>query len=129
MRGFLLRSLITAFGVWVATVIVPGIEATSAGTVFGAGLLLVLVNGLVRPIVVFLTLPVTLLTLGLFLLIINAGMLGLVGKMLDGLSIASAWSALFGAIVISIVSSWASWTIGPSGRVEVLSVRGRRRDR
>ena len=120
MAGFLLRLLIGALGLWLASEIVPGIEVRDGGTLLLAALLLGIVNAVVRPIAVVLTLPLTILTLGLFLLVINAAMLSLVAWMLDGLTVAGFWPALFGAIVISLTGWLASSFIGPRGRVEML---------
>lgn len=104
MAYFILRVLVAALGLWLATEWVPGISVSTAGTLILAALLLGLVNAIVRPIVVILTLPFTLVTLGLFLLIVNAAMLGLVAAFLPGFSIAGFWPAFWAAIVVSIVS-------------------------
>jgi putative membrane protein len=88
-----------------------------------AALLLCLVNAIIRPIAFVLTLPITVVTLGLFLLVLNAAMFGLVAAMLDGFVVDGFWSAIFGAIIVSITSTIASWYIGPSGRYEVFVVR------
>ena len=79
-----------------------------------------LINTFVAPVVKTLSLPFIVITLGLFLLVINAAMLSLVAWMLDGLTVAGFWPALFGAIVISLTGWLASWFIGPRGRVEIL---------
>ena len=92
-------------------------------TLVVAALLLGLVNAIIRPLVLLLTLPITIVTLGLFLFVINAAMFGLVAAMLDGFSVSGFWSAVFGAIVVSITSILASWFIGPKGRYEILVVR------
>jgi putative membrane protein len=78
-------------------------------------------------VVVLLTLPVTLLSLGLFLWVINAAMFGLVAAFLDGFHVASFGSALLGALLVSVTSWFASSWVAPSGRVEVIEVRGRLR--
>jgi putative membrane protein len=104
MAFFILRVLIAALGLWLATEWVEGINVSSATTLILAALLLGLVNAIVRPIVVLLTLPVTLLTLGLFLLIINAAMLGLVAAFLPGFAITGFWAAFWAAIIVSVVS-------------------------
>ena len=104
MAFFILRVLIAALGLCLATELVDGINVSSAGTLVLAGLLLGVVNAIVKPIVVILTLPFTLVTLGLFLLVVNAAMLGLVAAFLPGFSIDAFWSAFWGAIVVSIVS-------------------------
>ena len=122
MRGFLLRVLIVGIGLWLASAIVPGIEITGGWTLLGAALLLGIVNAFVRPVVIILTLPLTILTLGLFLLVINAAMLSLVAWMLDGVVVEGFWSALFGAIVISITGWLASSFIGDRGHVERMDI-------
>jgi len=126
MIGFLLRLCVVALGLWLASELVPGIEVQGLWTLLGAALLLGIVNAVVRPLLVILTLPITLLTLGLFLLVINAAMLGLVAWMFDGFSIAGFWPAVFGSIVVSLTGWLASWFIGPRGRIEVIVVRPRR---
>jgi len=123
MPGFLIRFLITAVGIALAAYLVPGIEARGTGTLLAAALLLGVVNAVVRPVVVLLTLPLTVVTLGLFLLAINAAMLGLVAWLLPGLRIGGFLPALLGFLIISFTSWLASRYIGPSGRVEVLLVR------
>jgi putative membrane protein len=125
MQGFVLRLATVALGLWLASELVPGLEVRSGWTLIVSALLLGLVNAFVRPIAVILTLPLSILTLGFFLLVINAGMLGLVALLLDGFSISGFWSALFGSIVISIVGWLASWFIGPRGRIEVMVHRDR----
>lgn len=126
MIGFLLRLLVVALALWLASEWVPGIEIKGAWTLLGAALLLGLVNAIVRPLLVILTLPVTILTLGLFLLVINAAMLGLVAWAFDNFTIAGFWPALFGAIIVSLTGWLASYFIGPRGRIEVVVVRQRR---
>jgi putative membrane protein len=124
MAGFILRGLIAALGLWAATEIFEGsIIIDDATTLVFAGLLLGLVNAVVRPFALLLALPALLFTLGLFLLVINAAMLGLVALMLPGFKIASFWTAVGGALVVSVVSWIGSWFIGSRGRVEVIRPR------
>ncbi|MBM4218122.1 MAG: phage holin family protein [Gammaproteobacteria bacterium] len=104
MAFFILRVLIAALGLWLATEWVSGITVTTPITLLLAALLLGVVNAIVRPIVVLLTLPVTLITLGLFLLVVNAAMLGFVAAFLPGFSIAGFWPAVWAALLISLVS-------------------------
>jgi putative membrane protein len=125
MLGILVRTLISALGLWLAAELLPGVTIASKGTLIWAAILWGIVNALVRPLLVVLTLPITVLTLGGFLLVINAAMFGLVAALLDGFQIAGFFSALFGAIVVSIVSWFASNFIGANGRYEVLIVRRR----
>ena len=120
MAGFLLRGVMAALGLWAATAILDGITIDSALTLILAGLLLGLVNAIVRPFALLLSLPALLFTLGLFLLVINAAMLGLVALMLPGFKIAGFWTAVGAALIVSVVSWIGSWFIGSRGRVEVI---------
>jgi len=122
MSGFLIRLLISALGLWLAQAIVPGVEIRDGTTLFVAAFLLGLVNAVVRPVVVLLTLPITVLTLGLFLWVVNAAMLGLVAALLDGFTIRGLGSALVAALVVSFTGWVASWYIGPTGRFEAIII-------
>lgn len=121
--GFVTRVIVVGLGLWLASELIPGIAVQGAWTLLGAALLLGVVNAVVRPVLVVLTLPFTILTLGLFLLVINAAMLGLVASMFRGFVIDGFWSAVLGSIVISITGWLAAWFIGPRGRVEILVQR------
>jgi putative membrane protein len=123
--GVITRLIVVALSLWLASELVPGIEVQGGWTLIGAAILLGLVNAVVRPVLVVLTLPFTILTLGLFLLVINAAMLGLVAAMFDGVTIESFWSAVLGSLIVSIMGWLAFWLIGSRGRVEVLVRRGR----
>ncbi len=125
MLGFLIRLLIVALGLWLASAWVPGIEIKGVWTLLAAALLLGLVNAIMRPLLIILTLPVTIITLGLFLLVINAAMFALVAWVFDDFNIAGFWPAMFGAIVVSLTGWLASAFIGPRGRIEVFVVRPR----
>lgn len=127
MIGFVVRLLINAVGLWVAAAIVPGIAFTGPWTLLFAALLVGVVNALIRPIVVVLTLPLTIVTLGVFLLVVNAAMFGLVAWMLPGFTVDGFFAALFGWLIVSVVSWVASWLIGPKGRYEVIIVERRAR--
>lgn len=120
MIGFLIRIVVSALGLWLASELVSGIEVHGGWTLLGAALLLGIVNAVVRPILILLTLPATLVTLGLFLLVINAAMLGLVAWMFEGFTISGFWAAFFGALVVSITGWMASAFIGPRGKFEIL---------
>ena len=117
--------MITMLGLYLASALLPGVSISGAWSFILAALLLGLVNGLVRPVAFLLTLPLTVVTLGLFLFVLNAAMFGLVAAMLDDFSVGGFWSALFGAIIVSLTSTIASWYIGPQGRYEVFVVRRR----
>lgn len=110
--GFLLRWFVVALSLWVAVALIPGLRADGTGTLLLAALLLGAVNAFLRPILFWLTLPITLLTLGVFLLFLNAMMLGLVGWILPGFVVDGLFAALFGAIVASLVSLMLNRVIG-----------------
>jgi putative membrane protein len=124
MLGFLIRAALVALGLWLATDWVKGVSIDTPQTLILAGILLGVVNSIVRPIAILLTLPMTILTLGLFLLVINAGMVALVAWMLPGMHIAGFAAALWTSILVSLVSFVGSWFVGGKGRVEMI----RRRD-
>ena len=123
MRGFILRTFISAAGLWVASEIVPGLHVEGVGAFFIAALLLGMVNALVRPLVVLLTLPITLVTLGLFLLVINGLMLALVAALMKRFAVDGFLPALLGSLVISVTAWFASSFVGTSGRLETLRRR------
>jgi putative membrane protein len=123
MTGFLLRFAISALGLWLADQVLPGLSFDTRGSLFAAALLLGIVNAFVRPLAVVLTLPLTLLTLGLFLLVINAAMLGLVAALLDGFHIAGFFSALLGWLIVSLTNWVAAGFVGGNGRIEAIAIR------
>jgi len=121
MLGFILRGLVAAIGLWAATRMLNGFNIDSPTTLILAGLLLGVVNAIVRPFVLLLSLPALIFTLGLFLLVVNAAMLGLVALLLPGFRIEGGfWTGVGAAIIVSIVSWIGSWFIGSRGRVEVI---------
>ena len=125
MQGIVVRTLIFMLGLYLASAIVPGVTINGTLDLILAALLLGLVNAIVRPLLFLLTLPLTIITLGLFLFVLNAAMFGLVAALLDNFVVAGFWSAIFGALIVSITSTMASWYIGPKGRYEVFVVRRR----
>lgn len=123
MPGFWVRFFITACGLLLATYLLEGVHLGGAMSLLFAALVLCAVNAIVRPIMLLLTLPITVVTLGLFLLVLNGAMLGLAALLVPGFVIDSFWTAVFGAIVISMTGMVANWFIGPKGRVEIIVVR------
>jgi len=115
MIGFLVQAVFTAVGLWLAAAVLPGVEIRGTTTLIVAALLLGVVNAIVRPILVVLTLPITLITLGLFLLVINGLMVGLVALVLDGFVVTGAVAAILAAIIISL-TSWVGSMIIPKDR-------------
>lgn len=131
MKGFFLRLIITALGLWVADALLPGIVITGTGALIVSALLLGIVNAVIRPILLILTLPLTVLTLGLFILIVNGISLGLVAWLVPGFHIAGLLSATLGAIIVGLTGWAASAFVGGSGRIERMhrvEVTGRRID-
>ena len=98
--------LINAVALIAVAYLMPGIAVSSFGAALVAALVLGLVNAVVRPVLVLLTLPVTILTLGLFIFVLNGLLFWMVGSWLQGFEVAGFWPAVFGAIVFSIIS-WA----------------------
>jgi putative membrane protein len=121
MVGFLLRAAITALGLWVASEILSGLVFDSTSKLIVAAIVLGIVNAIVRPLAFILTLPITVVTLGLFLLVLNAGMVALVAWIVPGFTIAGFWTAVGASLIVSLVSWAASSVIGSNGRVEVLT--------
>jgi putative membrane protein len=122
MRHFVFRWIVTTFAVFVAAPIVGINYGDRIGCLLGASLLLGIVNAFIRPILLLLSLPLILVTLGVFILIINALMLKVVGAIVPCFEVPGFWSAFFGAIIISIVS-WllSAFFRGSDGRVHVLT--------
>ncbi len=119
MVGFLFRAALSVIGLWLATVWVSGIRIDDPPTLVPAGSVLGMVHAIVRPIAVILTLPLTILSLGLFLLVVNAGMLGLTAWLLQGFHVAGFRSALLASLIVSLTGRIRSSFIGPRGKFEV----------
>jgi len=131
MKGFVTRLVITALGLWVAALIVPGIGFSGWKSLIIAALLLGFVNAIVRPVLIILTLPITLVTLGLFLFVVNGISLGIVAWLVPGFHVAGLWAATLGALVVGLTGWLGNSFVGGSGRIEHihrLEVRGRRID-
>jgi putative membrane protein len=124
MRRFILHWLVTAVALAIAVRLVPGIRVASMGVLVAGALVLGLVNAVIRPILVLLTLPLTVLTLGLFYLVVNGAAFGLAAALVPGFSVASLGSAVLGALVVAVVSGLASWLIRtPDSRPASLDAR------
>ncbi len=104
MRHFLTSIIVTAFSLILVAEFVPGIHIVSLRTALLAAFLLGLINMLVKPILLFLTFPITVLTLGLFIFVINAALFGLVASWLDGFAVDGFVPALIGSLIVSVVS-------------------------
>ena len=124
--GFLIRLCLNAVALLIVSTVIPGIEVRGVLPALSAAFFLGLVNAVVRPILLILTLPLTILTLGLFIPLINAFLLKLVSLMIQGFEVHGFWSAVFGALLLSIVSGLLSLFVNDQGRVEVVVHRQRR---
>jgi putative membrane protein len=109
MARFILHWLIIAIALGAAANLVPGIHVSSGGGLVFAALVLGFVNAVVRPILLLLTLPLTVLTLGLFYLVVNGVAFALAAALVPGFQVASFGSAVWGALVVAIVSSLLTW--------------------
>ena len=104
LAAFLLHWAITAFSLWLASRVFKGVQVDNARSLVGGALLLGLANAIVKPLLIALTLPLTLLTFGLFILVINALMVLLVARLVKGFKVATFWTALWASILVSVLS-------------------------
>ncbi|HEX4740524.1 MAG TPA: phage holin family protein [Caulobacteraceae bacterium] len=107
MARFIVQALAAAFGFWAASRIVPGVHARNVASLIAAGVILGLVNALVRPILIVLTIPLTLLTLGLFLFVVNGITVWITAAFLKGVDVNGLWPAILASVVITVIS-WAA---------------------
>jgi len=122
MRGLLIRWLITAVALWLTSLMVGGIQVDGLMPLFFAAVVLGIFNALLRPLVLIITFPINLVTLGLFTFIINGLMLKLTGDVVRGFSVHGFWSAVVGAVLLSVISFALNLFISDAGRVEYLYV-------
>lgn len=125
MKGFIARTFITAFGLWIADTLLPGIRFDGVVSLWLSAFLLGVVNAVVRPLVVLLTLPITFLSLGLFMLVINGSMLMMVAAFVGSFHIAGLGSAVVASVILGVSGWLANGYIGDQARVEVWSHRKR----
>ncbi len=123
--GFLIRLVLNALALLLVSTVIPGIEVRGVLPALAAAFFLGMVNAVVRPVILILTLPLTILTLGLFIPLLNAALLKLVSLMIRGFEVHGFWSAVFGAILISLISGFLNLLINDRGRVEVIVHRNR----
>lgn len=116
MLRFIVQFLVTAFALWLAAQVVPGVGFNDTGSLVLAAILLGIANAVVRPILTVLTFPLTILTFGLFLLVVNAAVIGLVAMLLNGFTVDGLAAGIGAAIVTGIVSWIAGWFIGGERR-------------
>ncbi len=120
MSGFLLRCVINTVGIIVIAHLLRGIEVEGVLPALVAALTLGVLNAVVRPILIILTLPLTILSLGLFLLVINGFMLYFVGNVVKGFHVTGFWPAFFGALLLAVVGWVTSAFVSDRGRIELV---------
>jgi putative membrane protein len=112
MKRFLIHWLVIALALWVTAYILPGVDVDSTQALAIAAIVLGLVNALIRPLLTILTLPITILTLGLFHLVVNGLTFLLASKLVSGFHVAGIWWAVLGALLVSIISSFVGGFAG-----------------
>ncbi len=123
--GFLLRVLVNILAIVLAASVVPGIRLDGVLPAVAAGLLLGFINAVVRPVLLILTLPITLVTLGLFLFVLNGVCLWLVAAVVKGFHVDGFWPAVLGALCVSVVSWIVTALVSDSGKFVVITRRHR----
>jgi len=112
MKRFLIHWLVIALALWVTAWVLPGVSVDSTQALAIAAIVLGLVNALIRPVLTILTLPITILTLGLFYLVINGLTFLLASKLVSGFHVGGFWWAVLGALLVSIISSFVGGFAG-----------------
>lgn len=126
MRGLFIRFAITWIAVFLAGYMIPGIRVETVGAGIAASILLAVLNAIIRPILYMVSIPLIILTLGLFTIVINALLLELVGWLVQGFHVNGFWPAFWGAVVISVVSTILNLWVSAEGHWEVVSHEPRR---
>jgi putative membrane protein len=122
MRGLIIRWITTAVALWLTSLIVKGIEVERLASLFVAAVVLGIFNAILRPLVLLITFPINLLTLGLFTFVVNGAMLKLTSDVVRGFSVTGFWSAVIGALLLSGFSFAINLFISDTGRIQYLYV-------
>jgi putative membrane protein len=125
MKGLFIRFVITGVAVLVAAEIVPGIKIDGVPSGAATVIVLALLNAVVRPVLYLFSFPLIMFTLGIFMVIINAILLYLTSWLVTGFRVDGFWPAVWGALLISLVSTVLNLLISEEGRVEVIAHRPR----
>jgi putative membrane protein len=123
MRGLVVRWLVSATALYLTSLIVRGIEIDGIWALLFAAITIGVLNAIVRPVILLLTLPLNILTLGLFTLVVNAGMLWMASTVVRGFNVHGFWSALGGWLLMSFFTFMINLLIGESGKIEIVHVR------
>jgi putative membrane protein len=125
MQGLLLRWLVLTVAILSASYLLKGIEVSSLFSAFFAAAMLGILNALLRPVLIILTLPVNILSLGIFTFVINAMLLKMVSAVVVGFSVHGFWTAVLGAVIISVISWLLNAFISDQGRVDYIDLKKR----
>jgi putative membrane protein len=125
MKGIVLRWLILTLAIMIAAHLIEGIEVKSFASALFAAAMLGILNAFFRPILIILTLPINILTLGLFTFVINALLLMMASGVIGGFEVHGFWAAFFGSLVISLISWLLSSFINEQGRVRYIDLKKR----
>ena len=123
MRGLVVRWIVSAIALYLTSSIVPGVAVRGFGPLLAAAAAIGIVNAFVRPLVLLLTLPLTVVTFGLFALVVNAAMLLLASSFVPGFEVRGFWAAFWGWLVLSFFTFCVNVLIGEHGRLEVITFR------
>jgi len=105
-NSLLTRLIVSSLSVFLAGWLLPGVQIDSFITAVGIAIVLGLLNATLKPLLIVITIPITVMSLGLFLLIINAIIIGVADQLIDGLYVRSTWTAILFSFLISTISSW-----------------------
>jgi putative membrane protein len=122
MKGLLIRWLVNAAALWLIAYMIEGIEVSGPLAAIVAAAVLGIINAILRPIFILLTLPINILTLGLFTFILNGFMLYLAGTLVRGFEVHGFWAAVFGALILSIISALTTAFLSDDGRFKRIHV-------
>jgi putative membrane protein len=123
MRGLVIRWLVSAVALYLTSQIVRGVEIDGVVPLLFAAVTIGVLNAVVRPLVLLLTLPLNVLTLGLFTLVVNAGMLWMASQVVIGFRVHGFWSALGGWLLMSFFTFLINLLIGETGQIEIVRIR------
>lgn len=125
MNGLLVRWLLLTISIIVTSYLVDGIHVTSFFSAFFAAAVLGILNALFRPILIIITLPINILTLGLFTFVINALLLKMASGVVPGFYVQGFWSAVFGSLIISLVSWMLNSFVNEKGKIRYIDLKKR----
>jgi putative membrane protein len=125
MKGLLIRWLTVTCAIVIASYLLDGIHISGFMTAFFAAVMLGILNAFFRPIALILTLPINILSLGFFTFVINAAMLKMASALISGFDVHGFWTAVFGSLIISVVSFGINVLISEKGHVDYIELRHR----